>query len=159
MDKLFTIKMQLRVNSNINNFWKVWFGGRGAWRLKKVQPPSRKSCSTAAAEGPQRVVVMKLKWNCDDMDATFFHLKAELCLTAAIYAVVNQVCGNHRWEITASVIGKSIKRHDHFKQVSAGLWGVLQGDWRGIALIHSLIDLMSCGNRQRKIWEYIWGSD
>lgn len=27
--------------------------------------PSQKSCSTAAAEGPQRVVVMKLQWNCD----------------------------------------------------------------------------------------------
>lgn len=121
--------------------------------------PSHKSCSTAAAEGPQRVVVMKLQWNCDYMDATFSHLKAELCLTAAIYAVVNQVCGNHRWEITASVIGKSIKHRDHFKQVSAGLWGVLQGDYRGISLIHSLIDLMSCGNRQRKIWEYRWGSD
>lgn len=58
----------------------------------------------------------------------YFHFRAEFCLKADISAAINPLAGNHRWEITDSVIGKSIKHRDHFEQVLAALWGVLLGE-------------------------------
>lgn len=100
--------------------WWLWLV-HGPRRLLKSSHKVIKVAAQLQQKGPRRVAGMELKWNCDYVDAAVSHPKAERRLTAAIYAVVNQVCGNHRCEINASVIGKSIKHRGHFKQVSAGL--------------------------------------
>lgn len=112
-------------------------------------------CSSTAAKSRHGIDMELQQYGCN----IYFHFRTEFCLKQAISSVINPVPGNHRWEITDNVIDESMKHHVHFKQVSGSIMRrVTGGVLRYLSNSHSNRLNVVLWNRQKRIWDYIWGS-